>query len=509
MAVIPNPYAQGGDSGDLARVFVAGHSYASGDQNTEGAENWPRRLCAALRAEMVLYANSGAVLAMDLAGGNPGGYPNVLNALTPRIYAGTAWTGRTSAPYLPLAPAVVFDFGGNDLSALTASTATNVTWFSMAATAICCIARAGGYFPDTDGSVAYGSGWTANTGQQEYSWPTNHSATSAGGTITLTVPADFPGGEICIFSVALSGGTRWSTVVDGGVPQVLDGTGSKYGSSSDRGNLVVQRLAGLAAGAHTIVITAVAIDSGASAVFTGWTITSPWLPAVVLVNQPDAPAYPFSQPGSPHTPITWSDVQALNAGIAAVAASFSGGTVRVADIATAFAAAGGNVAAGQPGSLFVSADNLHPNAAGHALIAETALTALRAAPYPAAARMVPMGMVWREINGPLEPQLASGWGIINGANFAQDRSGNTQLRLSVSYDGSPAVGQQIVILPPGYGSSETAGLYFAAGAGWAADYASAAPAVIGLYQQTIGWYDGESDVEWDVVAQWFADDVGS
>jgi hypothetical protein len=237
-----------GASADIPRVFVAGHSYAAGFNNTENGEAYPGPLCAALHAEEVRYALSGAVLARDNSAGQPGGYAAVLNALTPRVASGSTYTTRSAAPYLPLSPVVVFDYGVNDLAWLTSTVATNVAWFKMALTAVCCIARAGGWFPDTHGSVAYSAGWTANTNQAVWGWPTSHSTT----TVTTTVPADFPGGEVCLYSLAKGGasggGTKWSTVVDGGAAQVLDGTGSAFGSASGRTNLVVQRLTGLAAG---------------------------------------------------------------------------------------------------------------------------------------------------------------------------------------------------------------------------------------------------------------------
>ena len=272
---VPSKQVGAAASADIARVFIAGHSYPSGDQNTVDGENYPRRLCAALHAEEVLYAMSGAILAMDVsanAPANPQGYPNVFNALTPRTFYNGTWTTRNSAPYLPVSPVTVFNYGGNDLQALTSTAATNIAWYKMALQACVCIARAGGYFPDTDASVAYSSGWTAVTSDQDYGWPTSHTATATTKTVTITVPSAFPGGEIDLLTVARgSGGTKWSTVVDGGGAQVLDGTSSLFGpATGGHGNLVVQRLTGLAAGTHTIVMTVSALDASATACVEGW-----------------------------------------------------------------------------------------------------------------------------------------------------------------------------------------------------------------------------------------------
>ena len=131
--------------------------------------------------------------------------------------------------------------------------------------------------------MAYSSGWTAQhrPGKPTAGRPTIQRSTT-GNTATITVPADFPGGEIDLLTLAYGGGTEWSTVVDSGGAQVLDGTGSAYGSNCSRGNLVVQRLTGLAAGTHTIVVTISAIDAGATAIFGGWMVTAPELPLTVL-----------------------------------------------------------------------------------------------------------------------------------------------------------------------------------------------------------------------------------
>jgi hypothetical protein len=454
-------------SADVSRVMLWGHSYPAGFGNTEGGERYADRMCAALGAEQVNYAVSGSILALDQSAGNPGGYPTVINWITPRTQAAGVYSPRNSAPFLPLSPVHVFDHGFNDLGNLTSNATTNIAWFKMAERAVLCLARSGGWFPDTDGSVAYSAGWTANTSVQDFGWPTNHSTTTiTTTTVTITVPAAFPGGEVDLYSYAFAGasggGTKWSTKVDGGAAQVLDGTGSAFGSNNGHANLVVQRLTGLAAGSHTIVATVAALDATATAFFAGWSTASPWLPVCVLVNTPLVPSLPIT--GGTHSPLTATDTTNLNAAKVALAAEFTDGNVVIADIATAFAAAGGNVTHTAAGSLYAS-DDLHPNVPGHALIAQVVRDAIRSAPLPSAMRLGAMGQILRTINGPLEIQLAANWSVLGGTTsyYSRSASGSVELYLTFVKSTAGVLNEVICTLPPGYWPPEQT---YAFGVSW-------------------------------------------
>lgn len=455
-------------SPDVSRVFNGGHSYVSGFNVVEGGARWASRTAMVLHAEEVTYGHSSAVLAEDDASGNPGGYASILNGIAPRVAnvasgPTTLYAPRTAQPYIPTSPVNVFFYGVNDLGFLGATTATNVAWFKMALRGLVCLSRAGGYFPDTHSSVAYGgsggSHWTANTVQGQFGSPTNHSTATANDKVTITVPADFPGGEIDLLTIAKSGGTKWSTTVDGGAAAVLDGTSSAFGSASGRGNLVVQRLTGLAAGTHSIIMTMVSKDTAASAVFDSWLIAAPALPVTVLCTQPAVPSLPLTTSGA-HTPITSTDVSALNVAIAALPAEFTDGNVVLADVAAAFAAASGNVIFTSAGSLYAS-DNLHPNTTGHGVIAATVLTAIRSAPLPVA-RFAPVGHLMRQVqaNGAVaawpaggEPALNANW-FIGGSPatgyFTKGADGRVEINLVLARTGSPTFAEVVFTLPPGY-----------------------------------------------------------
>jgi hypothetical protein len=489
-------------SADIARVFTGGHSYASGYQNTEGGERWPTRLASALHAEEVTYAVTSAVLAQDDGGGHGGGYASVLNGIVPRATsAAAAWypTPRNAAPYLPTAPVNVFYYGFNDLAYLTATTATNVAWFKMALRAVTCLSRAGGYFPDTDASVAYGgsggSHWSANTGTAQYGSPTNHQTTTVNDKVTITVPADFPGGEVDLLTLAFGGGAKWSTTVDGGAAQVLDGTSDAFGAGSGRANLVVQRLTGLAAGTHTIVMTLVSFDSGSTPIFDSWLAAAPHLPLTVLCTQPLTPGLPYSAGGT-HNPVTSTDIAALNVAINALPAEFTDGNVVVADVAAAVTTAGGNVAAGQPGSLFVS-DGLHFNTAGHGLAAWVVLNTVRSAAAPGtAARFAPVGHLFRQIaptgaSGP-EPKFQANWsapGSPGAGYFSKGADGRAEVVMELVRSGAPSIGETIVQLPPGYAPESEK---FFVALSWNGAFTTATPGLVGWRPDgTVVWYAGD------------------
>ena len=465
----------------IGRITVCGHSYASGYLSTEDGEQWPQRLAASMHSELLTYCHTSAVLAhQDTAW--PGGYASVLNGIRPRDSGSSVYADRTASPYIPLSPITVFNYGVNDLAYLTATTATNVAWFKMALRAVTCVARAGGIFADTHASVVYGgsggSHWSANTNENQYGSPTNHQTTTVNDTVTITVPADFPGGEVDILTIAFAGGAKWSTTVDGGAAQVLDGTGSAFGAQSGQGNLVVQRLTGLTAGTHTIVATMVALDAGATPIFDSWLVAATSLPLTILCTEmAGAPAFPMATGGT-HTPTTTADVQALNVAIYALPAEFTDGMVVIADVNAFFAAAAGYTAYGQPGSLFRS-DNFHPNQAGHAVVSQCVRDAIRGsslstlppgstwrgvALYTLSGLIMrqiqPAGVAWTWPNGG-EPGFTTGWSVYAGgavgdapagmgAYFTRDSSNRAEIVASLVNTSSPAVGSTIFTLPPGY-----------------------------------------------------------
>jgi hypothetical protein len=526
----------------IGRLVVCGHSYPAGYGATEGGQQWPQRLAASLHAELVTYVHSTAVLAVDDAASWPGGYASVLNGIRPRTSSTSVYADRTASPYIPLSPITIFEYGLNDLTYLTSNVTTNIAWFKVALRALCCVARAGGIFRDTHASVAFGgsggSHWTANTTQPQYGSPTNHKTTTLNDTVTITVPADFPGGEVDILTLAWAvasnaGGAKWSTTVDGGAAQVLDGTGAATGAVTGHANLVVQRLAGLAPGAHTIVMTLLALDASAVAYFDSWMIASTSFPLVVLCTEmANCPAFPMTTTGA-HTPITTSDVTALNVAVRALATEFTDGMVISADVDAYFGAAAGYTPYGQPGSLYFS-DNFHPNSAGHGVICQSVRDGIRGSTLS----VLPPGSTWRgmslyALSGLIMRQVlpAGGWGwpnggdpvfgtgwsvyaggavgaapIGSGAYFTRGPDNETEIVASLVNTSSPAAGSVIFTLPPGYGAETPKWLDAVS---WNAGQTVPSAAAVGVLPNgNVVWYSGTPAVRLDIYGSFKANALG-
>jgi hypothetical protein len=245
-------------------------------------------------------------------------------------------------------------------------------------------------------------------------------------------------------------------------------------------------------------MTMVSKDSAATAVFDSWLIAAPALPQVHLCTQPAAPALPYASGGT-HTPVTSTDVAALNTAISALPAEFTDGNVILADTAAAFAAASGNVASTVAGSLYGS-DNLHPNTAGHGLIAAAVLSAIRSAPLPAA-RFSPTGHLMRQVqaNGALpawpagaEPALHASW-FIGGspatAYFTKGQGGIVELVLDLVRSGAPTIGEVICTLPPGYAPEQEKFLF---GLSYNGAFTVATPGIVSVRSNgDVVWYAGD------------------
>ena len=453
-------------AGQQARRLAAfGHSFAADVGDTTATQGWSHKLARALGAEHVHYGHSGAALSIDdgsAAPAAPGGFNTLLNGLRPQ--SATA-TDRTSAPYMPFADVVALDYGDNDLWAASTSAANSAAMVRNTLRAAVCRARAGGLFEDADASVTYTGTWSAfSTFTTNSSKGNVHGSSTVGDHFSIAVPADFPGGEVDLgFLFGNGNAVTWSVTVDGGAAQTLNLATLPQPTASGKLTHTVMRLTGLAAGAHTIVATISAVSAGGG-YFDYWQIAAQILPTVVVLNNPHTAIVggwvTSGLSGYQHSPVTNADIDGLNTQIAALVAEFDGYVV-LADVASAFGSAPAN---GSPLSPYYT-DNLHPNDYGHAIIAETVLTALKGASYNPAC--VPGRLHWRIVNATgytgaypngADPALGTGWsgfgagfGGPNGAMFSKEPgSGKVNLRLGVKSAAQPPTVTTIFTLPEGY-----------------------------------------------------------
>jgi|GEM_PF-5616879 len=333
---------------------VAGHSYTFGAGASSFNQRYTTRFATMLHAQENNIGIPGAVAGWNNGtgvGSGDGGYATVLQKVVPT---------RTAAPYLAMPGVNLLNYGINDLGQYAS---TNMVPYQEAMRTMIARYRAAAVFEDTSGSVAYGGTWVPlGSTQNNTSGSSANSTSTTGSTATVTVPSDFPGGTVDLGFVATgAGGTNWSITVDGSAAGTLDTTNM---SPSGHFTGVVKRLTGLAAGAHTIVVT---YNSGSIGYFDYWQIEAPTSPLVLVQNVARMTTYGIYG-SSPHMP-TDADVAAMNTALATVTASFDQNVVTV----DADAALGKNSA-----NFF--GDGSHPNDQGYQKLALANYQAIQSAP---------------------------------------------------------------------------------------------------------------------------------
>lgn len=385
----------------IPRIAVFGHSGAAGPDLPSLLERWPTRLAAMLKAEEVTHATSGAALCIDDSqqalssvdpNGLPGGFATIANALRPRVDGGAnvGLVDRSSAPYLPAAPAVFMFYGANDVHFIDSNISTSLTLFKHALRISIARARSGGIRNAQKDAWTTRSNWTKSssypgnmpggsipgvygTGNGEYSW-----SNTVGGVLTMEIPADFHGGDVWLSMPMYGNGSAFTVRVDGSVAATANytaGSGDNQGYTNSNNMLRAYgrgvKLPGLSPGAHTVTVT---LDSKPSThsylIVDDLLIPSPEPPLVVLIKHPtEAPALasPATVPGARRSSFSAADAIALNAAIDEVAAEFDE-HVATLDIDEALTESNSNVSTGQPLSAY-NPDNGHPNSRGHSIIA--------------------------------------------------------------------------------------------------------------------------------------------
>lgn len=414
-----------------SRLFVAGHSWAADGGASVGQKGWTQILTAMLKAEEANIAVGGAVLAYsqrNLTG--DGGWAWLVNRMlyeapevnwrgtwantnsyalrdgvlysgtyyiwegnNPTVTGGTApvpgganaWaaiTGPNSAgasKWSPPGELLIPFYGGNDLGFHN-----NLTIFREALIYALSLCSAAWIYDNSWFNIVYDANWPADTATNR---TTAYSATLKtipnvnNATMTINVPADFPGGSIALrFVCSANSQGRITTTVDGAagptkswgsaygglvVPAnfgMLNGAGGTVAGQTASNVPAVLRITGLAAGAHTIVGT---INNTLGAVgniyFDGITIeNSTQLPTVIFPSLFKVIDYTL-----------WNSTYGFNVGDVDV-------TNWNNDIKTNVMPLFPNVHYLDIENLlnkdpqYFSYDNVHPNNAGHALLAQTA-----------------------------------------------------------------------------------------------------------------------------------------
>lgn len=343
----------------FAELVVFGHSYAAGSTGPSSRERtYAGRLAAYLRAKHDNRAGAGA----NIITNTQVGLVAMLQQLPRNVI--------TTAPYDPVQPLAILDYGINDLNALVDSFSSRTSLYIEAMRCAIARLRASSVKEDSDASVAYsGTDWT-NTAQTTNSGSSVRTTTVNGAVATITVPADYSGTVINIGVQDTTPNGAVYTVKEGTTTlATLDSRPIVNGLTAGTTSFHVLRVSGLAAGAHTLTLTVTSIDTGGTVAFDYWSIEAETVPVVLVHNIARAISYAsYGTPAPDDAAVT-----AANALLTSLVAEFDQ-WVKLIDV---------DAALNKTASLFFS-DSLHPNDAGHKAIFDADLAALQALPITTA-----------------------------------------------------------------------------------------------------------------------------
>lgn len=420
---------------NLIETFGPSHSTGYGTAGQEYA--WPALVCSALGAYEANYAANGLIFAQD---GN--GYAKYI-----RPARSLRW--RQSAPYVSPVDATIVHGGLADLSANYYKASTDIYTpgaVDASVRALLAFAALGAYFDaepagGSHASIAYGGSWVDTTTTDRNTGAGARSTFTQGATLTITVPADFPGGEIDLFwlipgsgnggtwKVAVTGATRltqYETITAEDADQI---TTTKY-------NLKATRLQGLDAGAHTITATLTSVLAF-GVLFDGWGIRAVNPPALVVTEQPrltDANLAVWFGAAAGGVP-TAAALARLNRTLADAADSMGATFMTLPSLHTDPA---------------YTIDGAHLNERGHAIWAERVREHL--------------DLRRRRVQAPNRPNIglayAANWGNdiapYAAATWAPGIGRRITLAGRVKRTGTPSVGETIATMPEGFRPASTA-----------------------------------------------------
>lgn len=341
------------------------HSYGDG---TAGSFDQTGRTDAVFRQMLDIeftnwrkYAVAGARLTVE--GAAAGGWATLW-----RLTSGGKFPNKT-APYTGEGGALCLMFGINDLGTLGGASTQIRSGYQETLRACISRWRASTIFETTASNTAFGGTWTTETNQPDRASSSEwryHATT--GGTVTITLPADYNGEPV---SICLIGrfGTNGGTVTWSGTAGVTGTTVTNNVMPS--GTLtnvpMVKRITNLtSANAGQTIIGTVTANSGL-VYYDCWWLESKSPPPVVVADVPrlTATGYSTKYPGwTQQTGSLDSDVTTLNADIASVCAEFDG-MVQIAFL---------DAKLNKDASLF--SDGLHPNDRGAAYCADALMDAV-------------------------------------------------------------------------------------------------------------------------------------
>ena len=330
-----------------------GHSYVSGSGATDIAHSFPVCLAERLGVPLRNEGIGGTGLWGYLAGEGP--YTAFLQKLT-----------RPGGFVAPGGFHVIM-YGINDCNTL-GNTGPALQPYKDTLRLAVSRCRAGAVFESSDPSVTLGGAgsWSTVASGGYGSGLDIAYNVSSGATITITTPADFPGGTIALGLVAWPADGAGCVLTSGTINGQTYTLDTRNPQATNRAGYVL-RIPGLPAGTASYVFTSTLPSStGCMFDYWQWEVPPADAPLVVIVDSPkpiDYTPYGSVAPGPP----TDAGIDAINTINAAIAEEFDSRVITV------------DTSSIDKSATYFTAGDIHPNNAGHRIIAEAIATAVKSA----------------------------------------------------------------------------------------------------------------------------------
>jgi hypothetical protein len=347
-------------SGTLAAdaVRAYGHSYVFGIGSSDSGKRFTSVLAEMMRLSENNLAITGSALGSNTSSG---GWVAILQEVTRPARGEVSGSGVTASGqpgFSNPTGLIVAMWGINDVNN-QGNTAAELAGDQDCLRTVISRFRAGVICEETDSSLAFGSGWTHSASTTQNSGAGFQYTSTNGSTMTITTPADFPGGTVALGFTAetpVGDGATWTAVVNGGASYTKSGYNNQVPGGAYIGQVL--RIPNVPAGVNTVVVTGSAISGLAIFDYWQWEASTPDAPLVLLPLQPLPINYSAYGAGGPNGPPTDVGVGVLNSLIEEVADEFDD------RVATVDLSSMNHVAAD-----FSTADSLHPSDLGHQVIA--------------------------------------------------------------------------------------------------------------------------------------------
>lgn len=410
-------------------IEVLGHSQNVGFGTVSPEFAWPALVAAELGSFDANQAANGLVLAGHL------------NGFSRYIRPAAALRNRQAAPYVAPADVVIAHVGIADLANnyINGGVVTPIAFQNAFRAALAFAQLAAHFDAEPAGashpSIAYGGTWVDVTSTDKNTGAGWREALT-GATLTITVPPDFPGGELCLFWVilpaAFGSGAVWTINVTGATTVAAKETITTADAdqvATGNYNLKATRLTNLNPGAHTITATAAITNLGCG--FNGWGIRAPAPPELVVIKQPrllPANYQAWLGPGTGDTPDD-AAVDRLNRDLQNLAVAAGAHWLEFPELLL------------DPARYTV--DGAHPNEIASRQFADIVLDFLD--DLPDTSRSAPLA--------PLPTTLTNGWGNDTApyGSLTVRRAAPRRITLTgrAKRTGTPTVGETIATLPEG------------------------------------------------------------